>query len=470
MSLRPTFAPSTDHENEAHPRRGLLRATAANASLSAMVLVPATVYVGWLAERFTASRAFAVALLAVGVTAAVWRWAIARAASVEVAPWQDREARIYRALDQNAYLICLLWAPATLFVYPAITDRLHAATYALCAMGSMGLASMFLLPLAFRGYRALTGTHIAAFFIASVLIESSRSWVTAFLLAIYAVVVYRISDRTCQTTQRLMRMHRATDQWRSEATQRELAMLVEAACAARSAELWATEQQLFIAKIGHEIRTPAQIIMSDVEFLEHRLAGNPELHLTLRRLRSATELMSRQLLAIADYARSQSWRQDDRHERVALPVLIGDIANLHASAATAKGLSLRIDAQDIELNIDAGKLRQIVENLVGNAVKYTARGEVTVSAQVIAKPLTRRELVIVVADTGIGIADDLQGHVFEPFFRVHGASHEKDGLGLGLALGLAIVKSLVTKLGGRVELRSGAGQGTVVIMAIPLAE
>lgn len=452
-------------DSEARLRRGLHRATATNARLSAVVLVLATIYVGWLAERFAASRALALALMAVGLTTAAWRWSIAGAAAVEVIPGRGREPRFYGALDRNAYLVCLLWAPATLLVYPAITDKAHAVTYALCAVGSMSIGSMYLLPAAHRGYWALTATHIATFFIASVFIESSRSWVTAFLLAVYGLAVVRISDQVRRTTRRLLRTHRITDRLRHEAIQREQALLVEAASAARSAELDATErQQLFMAKIGHEIRTPAQIIMSDVEFLEHRLAEIPELHLTLRRLRSAADLMSHQMQGIAEYARSKSWRPHDRVERVKLSALINDIANLHATAAGAKGLKLRVAAQDVELMLDLGKVRQIVENLVGNAVKYTSTGEVSVRADVRATQQRARELLIVVADTGIGIPEEIQDRVFEPFFRAPQTSHGKDGLGLGLA----IVQALVSKLGGQVELQSRAGKGTTVIVAIPL--
>lgn len=453
------------NDSEARLRRGLHRATATNARLSALVLVLTTVYVGWLAERFAASRALAAALMAVGLTAALWRWSIGRAAAVEVIPGRGREPRFYNALDQNAYLVCLLWAPATLLVYPAITDRSHAVTYALCAVGSMSIGSMYLLPAAHRGYWALTATHIAAFVIASVFIESSRSWVTAFLLAVYGVAVVRISDQVRRTTRRLLRIHRVNDRLRQEAIQREQAMLVEAASAARSAELTATErQQFFMARVGHEIRTPAQIIMSDVEFLEHRLADNPELHRTLRRLRSAADLVSHQMQGIADYARSQSWRSDDRLEPVALPILIGDIANLHAAAADAKGLKLRVSAQDVELRVDLGRVRQIVENLVGNAVKYTSTGEVRVSADVRTTHQGARELFIVVADTGIGIPEEIQYRVFEPFFRAPQTTSRKDGLGLGLA----IVKALVVKLGGQVELQSRAGKGTTVVVTLPL--
>ena len=73
-------------------------------------------------------------------------------------------------------------------------------------------------------------------------------------------------------------------------------------------------------------------------------------------------------------------------ERVMLHAAISDIANLHLAAADAKGLNLKISAQDIELMVDLGKLRQIVANLVGNAVKYTTEGEVNIRAEVRASP------------------------------------------------------------------------------------
>ncbi len=295
------------------------------------------------------------------------------------------------------------------------------------------------------------------------------TWATAFLLVLYGVSAWLLSVGVRRTTRKLLRIHQVTERERHEAYQREQAKLVEAESEARSAGLAAAErQQLFMAKVGHEMRTPAQIIVSDVEFLEHRLAESAELHPTLRRLHSAADLMSHQMQSIAAFARSQSLRSEARVERVMLHAAISDIANLHLAAADAKGLNLEVMAPNIELMVDLGKLRQIVENLVGNAVKYTTEGEVTIRAEVRAAPEELRELLIVVADTGIGIPQDVQDRVFEPFFRVSQESHKKGGLGLGL--GLAIVKSLVDKLRGHVELHSSVGEGTTVSVTIPLVE
>jgi len=120
----------------------------------------------------------------------------------------------------------------------------------------------------------------------------------------------------------------------------------------------------------------------------------------------------------------------------------------------------------VELLLDLGKDRQIVENLVDNAVKCTATGEMSVSAEVRSTVTGPRELVIVVADTGIGIPEDGQDRVFEPFFKAVQSPTRRDGLGLGLA----IVKSLVTKLGGRIELQSRTGKDTTVLVSLPPAE
>ena len=159
------------------------------------------------------------------------------------------------------------------------------------------------------------------------------TWTTAFLLVLYGVAAWLLSVGVRRTTRKLLRIHQVSERQRHEAYQREQAKLVEAASAARIAEIAATErQQLFMAKVGHEIRTPAQIIVSDAEFLEHRLAENPELHLTLRRLRSAADLMSHQMQSIAAFARSQSLRSEARVQRVMLHAAISDIVE------TAKSL------------------------------------------------------------------------------------------------------------------------------------
>ncbi len=458
---------AAQNESEARLRRSLLRATANNAKLSSVALGFATLYVGWLAWRFADSRLLALALTLTGLATAFWRWSIAGMAGVDILPSEDLERRFHAALDRNAYLVSGFWAPASLVVYPAITDKGHAVTYALCALGSMSVGSMYLLPGSHRGFWVLAGVQFASFLVATVFIEVEHLWVTAFLLVLYAVAAYRISDQVRRTTRKLLRTHQVTDQLRHQAIEREQAMLVEAASAARNAELMATERhQIFMAKVGHEIRTPAQIIMADVEFLGHRLADSPELHLTLRRLHAAADLMAHQMQGIADYARSQSWRADDRLQRAQLATVVGDIVNLHASTAGAKGLALKLAAHDVELLLDLGKVRQIVENLVGNAVKYTATGAVSVAAEVRSPPSGPRELLIVVADTGIGIPEDVQDRVFEPFFKAAQSPTRRNGLGLGLA----IVKSLVTKLGGRIELQSRAGKGTTVVVSLPLAE
>jgi signal transduction histidine kinase len=340
-----------------------------------------------------------------------------------------------------------------------LRTRLLRATAANAGLGAAALiaAAVFIAWLAHRllDSRAVDSTH------------AWSTWATAILLVLYGFAAWLLSVAVRRTARKLLRVHQATERTRREAFVREQAKLAEAQSAARTAELTAAErQQLLMAKVGHEMRTPAQIIMSDVEFLEERLAEHPELHLTLRRLGSAAELISHQMQSIADFARSRSLRSEDRLQRVALQVVINDIANLHAAAADAKGLKLTVDAQDVELTVDVGKLRQITSNLLGNAVKYTAQGAVSVRADVRAKPQGPRELVIVVADTGLGIPRDLQDRVFEPFFRVPQSSPKKDGLGLGLS----IVKSLVDKLSGRVELHSSTGEGTTVSVVVPLVE
>ena len=113
---------AAQNESEARLRRSLLRATANNARLSSVALGFATLYVGWLAWRFADSRLLALALVVTGLATAIWRWSIAGMAAVDILPREDLERRFHGALDRNAYLVCCFWAPASLIVYPAITD------------------------------------------------------------------------------------------------------------------------------------------------------------------------------------------------------------------------------------------------------------------------------------------------------------------------------------------------------------
>ncbi|MEP6733478.1 MAG: ATP-binding protein, partial [bacterium] len=168
---------------------------------------------------------------------------------------------------------------------------------------------------------------------------------------------------------------------------------------------------------------------------------------------------------ILDVAKVEAGHMEFERESVMLDALVYETLAMLASTAEAKGLTLRreIPSQVLPIVTDAGKLRQILINLVGNAIKFTAEGEVLV--RVVTDPGAGgvpRE--IVVRDTGIGIPSDRRGKIFEPFEQGDSSTRREFG---GTGLGLSIVKTFVQLIGATVEVESEVGIGTTFIVRLP---
>jgi signal transduction histidine kinase len=145
-------------------------------------------------------------------------------------------------------------------------------------------------------------------------------------------------------------------------------------------------------------------------------------------------------------------------------VLVRDTIAMLESTAQAKGVALRGLVPDVVAPIvtDAGKLRQILINLIGNAIKFTNRGEVSVTVET--DPVTNQPVSVAVRDTGIGIAPDRQQKVFEPFEQGDSSTRREFG---GTGLGLSIVKAFAELIGAAVEVESELGKGTTFTIWLP---
>ncbi len=214
-------------------------------------------------------------------------------------------------------------------------------------------------------------------------------------------------------------------------------------------------------KISHEFRTPLQIIVGTVDLLSVVLASNKDKTVasSIENLNSA----SKQLLAssddLADYLRSNSTQIKIKPENIELVEFLSGCVALHEPLAKKKGLDLRFKHDDasIECVADATRLRQIVTNLIGNAVKYTTSGSIELEC----KRQVDGRTSIVVRDTGSGISEEQQKSIFEPWFR---ADESKQGLGLGLA----IVKATADAIGAKIQLKSTLGVGTEMTLLLPM--
>lgn len=248
---------------------------------------------------------------------------------------------------------------------------------------------------------------------------------------------------------------------RREAQMAESARLREAADAANRAK------SMFLATMSHEIRTPMNGILGTADLLARGELGDAERHLAQVLLRSSRTLLSI-INDILDLSKIEAGELQLVHAPFRPRAVAAGVQDLFGSYARSRGLHLWVQVEDavpMQVQGDVARLRQVLVNLVGNAIKFSHAGVVRLSLRCVQADTAEARLRFEVQDRGVGIAPGARADVFRPFAQADASIGKRFG---GTGLGLAISDHLVRLMGGRLDFDSVLGEGSTFFFELDL--